>query len=141
VKDPREFATLINARSETAAEKPSFRAAMRHRRCLVPADGFYEWTGRPGSKQPHLIRVKIGKLFAFAGIYENWLGADGSEIETMAVILDKKDYERWLDCRSGKADFILDLLKPAADGTLDIVKVSPRLNNPRNEGPDLQQPV
>lgn len=159
VKDPREFATLINARSETAAEKPSFRAAMRHRRCLVPADGFYEWTGRPGSKQPHLIRVKSGKLFAFAGIYENWLGADGSEIETMAilttaansemaavhdrmpVILDKKDYERWLDCRSGKADFILDLLKPAADGTLDIVKVSPRLNNPRNEGPDLQQPV
>lgn len=159
VKDPREFATLINSRSETAAEKPSFRAAMRHRRCLVPADGFYEWTGRPGSKQPHLIRVKIGKLFAFAGIYENWLGADGSEIETMAilttaansemaavhdrmpVILDKKDYERWLDCRSGKADFILDLLKPAADGTLDIVKVSPRLNNPRNEGPDLQQPV
>lgn len=159
VKDPREFATLINARSETAAEKPSFRAAMRHRRCLVPTDGFYEWTGRPGSKQPHLIRVKGSKLFAFAGIYENWLGADGSEIETMAilttasnsemaavhdrmpVILGKKDYERWLDCRSGKADFVLDLLKPAADGSLEIVKVSPKLNNPRNEGPELQQPI
>lgn len=159
VKDPREFATLINARSETAAEKPSFRAAMRHRRCLVPADGFYEWTGRPGSKQPHLIRLKNSTPFAFAGLYENWLGADGSEIETMAiltttaseemaaihdrmpVILDRKDYARWLDCRSGKADFVLELLKPAADGALEIVKVSPKLNNPRNEGPELQQPI
>ncbi len=159
VKDPREFATLINARSETAAEKPSFRAAMRHRRCLVPADGFYEWTGRPGAKQPHLIRLKAAGPFAFAGIYENWMGADGSEIETMAilttaasaemaaihdrmpVILDKKDFELWLDCRSGTADFVLDLLKPSAEGTLAFVKVSPKLNNPRNEGPELQQPI
>lgn len=159
VKDPREFATLINARSETAAEKPSFRGAMRHRRCLVPCDGFYEWTGRPGAKQPHLIRLKSHAVFAFAGLYENWLGADGSEIETMAilttaanadmtaihdrmpVILDPSDFGRWLDCRPGTADVVTDLLRPAADQTLDIVKVSPKLNNPRNEGPELQQPL
>ena len=70
VKDPRDFAVLINARSETAAEKPSFRGAMRHKRCLVPCDGFYEWTGRPGAKQPHLVRLKSRQLFAFAGLWE-----------------------------------------------------------------------
>ena len=86
VKDPREFTTLINARAETASDKPSFRGAMRHRRCLVPADGFYEWTGARGSKQPHFIRLNDSRLFAFAGLSETWLGADGSEIETMAIL-------------------------------------------------------
>lgn len=159
VKDPREFATLINAKAETAAEKPSFRAALRHRRCLVPCDGFYEWTGRPGAKQPHLIRLKGHELFALAGLYENWLGGDGSEIETMAilttaanadmtslhdrmpVIVPPAEFDRWLDCRSGSAEFIGDLLGPAPDGVLDFTKVTPKLNNPRLEGPELQQPV
>ena len=156
VKDPREFATLINARSETAAEKPSFRGAMRHKRCLVPTDGFYEWTGRPGAKQPHLIRFKSQALFAFAGLYEHWLGADGSELETMAiltttanadmahihdrmpVILDPADYALWLDCRPGSSLPVEDLLRPARDGLLEIVAVNPKLNNPRAEGPELQ---
>lgn len=159
VKDPREFSTLINARSETAAEKPSFRAGLRHRRCLVPCDGFYEWTGKPGAKQPHLIRLVDHQLFAFAGIYECWLGGDGSEIETMAilttqansemapvhdrmpVIIDPKDFARWLDCQSGTAEFIRDLLVPLKSGSLEITTVSPRLNNPRLEGPELQAPV
>ena len=156
VKDPREFATLINARSETAVEKPSFRGAMRHKRCLVPADGFYEWTGRSGAKQPHLIRPKSQTLFAFAGLHEHWLGADGSELETMAilttaanadmanihdrmpVILDQADYARWLDCRAGSSLPVEDLLRPAPDGLLEIVAVNPKLNNPRAEGPELQ---
>ena len=158
VKDPREFATLINARSEKAAEKPSFRGAMRHKRCLVPTDGFYEWTGKSGSKQPHLIRLKTQKLFAFAGLYEEWMGADGSELETMAilttssnadmthihdrmpVILQPDDYARWLDCRSGTADFVADIMRPLDEGLLEIVAVNPNLNNPRAEGPDLQTP-
>lgn len=158
VKDPREFSTLINARSETAADKASFRGAMRHRRCLVPTDGFYEWTGKPGAKRPHLIRPVGGGLMAMAGLWEHWLGADGSEIETMAilttaanravsalhdrmpVIISPADFERWLDCRPGTADFIRDLLHSAADDALGIVEVSPRLNNPRNEGPELQEP-
>jgi putative SOS response-associated peptidase YedK len=159
VKDPREFAMLINARAETAAEKPSFRGAMRHRRCLVLASGFYEWTGGRGRKQPHLIRLKDRELFAFAGLWESWLGADGSEIETMAilttaangdmarihdrmpVILDIQDHERWLDCSSGSTDGILDLLKPLPDGCMTITAVNPKLNNPRAEGPELQEPL
>ena len=159
VKDPREFATLINARSETVTEKPSFRGAIRHKRCLVPTDGFYEWTGKTGSKQPHLIRMKSHELFAFAGLYEEWMGADGSELETMAilttesnsdmdhihdrmpVILATEDYERWIDCRPGTADHAIDLMRPLDDGVLEVLAVNPKLNNPRAEGPDLQAPV
>ena len=159
VKDPREFTTLINARSETASEKASFRASMRHRRCLVPTDGFYEWTGKPGSKRPHLIRPRGGGLMAMAGLWDHWLGADGSEIETMAilttsanrpiaalhdrmpVILAPEHFDRWLDCRPGTVDFVRDLLHPAPDDAMDISEVSARLNNPRNEGPELQEPV
>lgn len=159
VKDPREFSTLINARSEGAAEKPSFRGPLRHRRCLVPADGFYEWTGKKGAKIPHLIRLKDRGVFAFAGLAEHWLGADGSELETMAilttnankdmapihdrmpVIIAPQDYGRWLDCRPGTAEGVLDLLRPLPDGLLDEVEVDRALNNPRNEGAHLQTPV
>lgn len=159
VKDPREFSTLINARSESAHEKPSFRGAMRHRRCLVPADGFYEWTGAKGAKRPHLIRLANHGPFAFAGLAEHWLGADGSELETMAilttqasadmahihdrmpVILSTSDYDRWLDCRPGTAEGVLDLLRPLPAGSLDIIEVNPALNNPRHEGAHLQTPV
>lgn len=158
VKDPRTFSTLINARSESVAEKPSFRGAIRHKRCLVPADGFYEWTGPKGKRQPHLIRLRDHAPFAFAGIFDHWLGADGSEIETMAilttaasgemapihdrmpVVLDPADYGRWLDCSDGSSQGVLDLLRPAPEGSLDIVAVDPALNNPRHEGPELARP-
>jgi putative SOS response-associated peptidase YedK len=158
VKDPREFTTLINARSETASEKPSFRGAMRHRRCLVPTDGFYEWTGRPGAKQPHLIRKMGGGVFALAGLWEHWLGADGSELETMAilttaangdvthlhdrmpVIIAPGHFDRWLDCKPGTADHIGDLLQPQPAGGLETLEVSRKLNNPRADGPDLLEP-
>lgn len=163
VKDPRDFAMIINARSETAAQKPSFRAAMRHRRCLIPADGFYEWTGPAGAKTPHLIRPRPGQaqgtLMAMAGLYEHWLGPDGSEIETMAilttdanpmmrrihdrmpVIVPPEHFERWLDCRGGTATGVMDLLSPAPDGLLEVIEVSRKLNNPRNEGPEVQEPA
>lgn len=159
VKDPAQYATLINARSETAAEKPSFRGAMRHRRCLVPADGFYEWTGPAKAKVPHLIRPCGGGLVAFAGIYEHWLGADGSEIDTMAiltvganrtmsavhdrmpVILEPAHFAAWLDCSSGSAVGLGPLLAPPRDDLLEIIEVSRKVNNPRNEGPELQEPV
>lgn len=159
VKDPREFKLLFIARAETAAEKPSFRGAMRHRRCLVPTDGFYEWTGAAGAKRPHLVRPRRGGPMAMAGIFEHWLGADGSELETMAiltvaanltmsvlhdrmpVILAPEHFDRWLDCRPGTTDGIADLLLPAPEGLLDIVEVSSKLNNPRNEGPEVQEPV
>jgi putative SOS response-associated peptidase YedK len=159
VKDPRAFKMLINARSETAAEKPSFRAAMRHRRCLIPVDGFYEWKGAPAAKRPHLVRPRAGGPMALAGIFENWLGADGSEIETMAIltiaadaamstlhdrmpaIIAPEHFDAWLDCRPGTATEIVDLLAPAPEDLLDIIEVSRALNNPRNEGPEVQEPV
>lgn len=159
-KDPAKLSTLINARSETAADKPSFRGAMRHRRCLVPADGFYEWTGAAGSKLPHLIRLAAGDpnggtLMAFAGLWETWLGADGSEIDTMAiltttanaemasihdrmpVILPRGAFAAWLDCARGTAVHAVDLLRPAPDGLLAIQPVNRAVNNARNEGPHL----
>ena len=159
VKDPREFKMLINARGETAADKPSFRAAMRHRRCLVPADGFYEWTGSPGSKRPHLIRPRQEGPMAMAGIFEHWQGADGSEIETLAIltvaanrtmsvlhdrmpaILAPEHFDVWLDCKPGTAEVIEGLLAPASEDLLEIVEVSRKLNNPRNEGPEVQEPA
>jgi putative SOS response-associated peptidase YedK len=159
VKDPREFATLINARSETAAEKPSFRGPMRHRRCLVPADGYFEWTGKTGSKTPHLFRLKSRETFAFAGIWDHWLGADGSEIDTaailttaanadaahihdrMPVLVPEAAFDRWLDCRPGTAVTITDLLAAPPVGLLDSTQVSPKVNNPRNEGPELHEPM
>lgn len=155
VKEPASFTTLINARSETAAEKPSFRAAMRHRRCLVPTDGFYEWTGEKGAKQPHLIRRRGGGLMAMAGLWEHWLGADGSEVDTMAIltvpanttmarihdrmpaILPPEAFAIWLDCRSGTSQLAAEILVPAPDDLLEVRAISRRLNNPRNEGPEL----
>lgn len=158
VKDPREFTTIINARAETAAEKPSFRGALRHRRCLVPSTGFYEWTGKPGAKQPHMFRPRGGGLFAMAGVAEHWLGADGSELETMAiltttanatmqpihdrmpVIIAPEHFDAWLDCAPGTATPVEALLQPPPSDLLEFIDVSPRLNNPRNEGPELLQP-
>jgi putative SOS response-associated peptidase YedK len=159
VKDPREFRMMINARAETAAGKPSFRASMRHRRCLVPTDGFYEWTGPAGAKRPFLVRPRAGGPMGMAGIWEDWLGADGSQIETMAIltvaandamtvlhdrmpaIIAPEHFDAWLDCRSGSSREIVELLTPAANELLELVEVSRTLNNPRNEGPEVQEPV
>ncbi len=159
VKDPRAFKTLINARSESVAERAAFRSAARHRRCLVPADGFYEWTGPPRSRRPHLVRLRAGGPMALAGLYEHWLGADGSEIETMAIltvpangtiaalhdrmpaIMPPEAFEQWLDCSSGRAEEALSLLRPAPDDLLEVAEVSTKLNDPRNDSPDVQDPV
>lgn len=159
VKDPREFRMMINARSETAADKPSFRAAMRHRRCLVPTDGFYEWTGVAGAKRPHLVRPRSGRPMGMAGIHEHWQGADGSEMESMAilttaanqamsaihdrmpVIIAPEHFDAWLDCSSGSAEGVMDLLHSPPEDFLQTVEVSRKLNNPRNEGPEVQEPV
>lgn len=158
-KDPAKLSTLINARSETISEKPSFRGSLRHRRCLVPTDGYYEWTGKTGAKIPNLIRPRDGGLMAMAGLWEHWVGADGSEIETMAivtmpaiqpiahihdrmpVILPPEHFAAWLDCRSGSAIEPLKLIRPPADDLLEAFTVSPRLNSHRHEGPDLIVPT
>jgi putative SOS response-associated peptidase YedK len=150
---------MFNARAETAADKPSFRAAMRHRRCLVPTDGFYEWTGASGAKRPFLVRPAAGGPMAMAGIYEHWQGADGSELESVAIltvaaneamsavhermpaILAPEHFDAWLDCSSGSSLEAATLLVPAPEELLELVEVSRKLNNPRNEGPEVQEPA
>ncbi|MBU2532411.1 MAG: SOS response-associated peptidase [Alphaproteobacteria bacterium] len=167
VKDPGQFSTLINARSETLRQKPSFRGAIRHKRCLVPANGFYEWTGARGSKKPHYIHRAGGGArdladlppLAFAGLYEDWLGPDGSEIDTMAIItvpangvvgrlhdrmpaiLEPHEFEAWLDVKNVRDDEAVSLLQPAAEDLLEVTEVSPEVNNPRAEGPRLIEPM
>lgn len=157
-KDPARLSLMFNARAESAAEKASFRGAMRHRRCLVPANGFYEWTGRSGVRQPHLIRRPDAGLIAFAGLWESWLGADGSEIDTMAIltvstnaalaplhdrmpaILFPEHFDAWLDTRGFSAEMAAEMLRPAPDALLEHMRVDPRLNNVRNEGAELIAP-
>lgn len=155
-RDPAQLkAPLINARAETAAEKPSFRGPLRHRRCLVPATGYYEWTGKPGAKQPHLVTPRDGEVMGMAGLWEHWIGADGSEIETMAiltiasnaalsplhdrmpVIIAPEDYDVWLDCKPGTAEPVHDLLRAPPEDLLHFRQVSRQLNSVRNEGADV----
>lgn len=167
VKDPGAFSTLINARAETLAEKPSFRTALRHKRCIVPANGFFEWTGRRGAKRPHYVHRSDWRAetpddtlppLAFAGLYEDWLGADGSEIDTMTIVtvpanktvaslhdrmpalLQPEDFEAWLDVKTVRDRDALALLKPACEDVLAVTEVSPAVNNPAAEGPELIQP-
>lgn len=159
VKDPDEFSTMINARAETAAEKPSFRAAMRHRRCLIPADGFIEWTGQRGSKRPFYLKCVDAGPMAFAGLWEHWQGADGSEIESavilttgangvvaplhdrMPVILEPEHFDAWLDCKRLSPGDVAEFLVPADDALLEAVELDAKINNPRNDGPELLEAV
>src|SRR5215216_3617202 len=86
VKDPRSFTLLINARGESVNDKPAFRSAMRYRRCLFPADGFYEWRQDGKDRRPHFVRAKSGGPLAFAGLWESWSGPNGEEMETAAIV-------------------------------------------------------
>lgn len=162
VKDPRDFPLLINARSETAIEKASFRAAMRHRRILVPASGFFEWR-RPEDKgekaQAYFIRPKKGEIVAFAGLMETWSSADGSEVDTgailttkanvdvarihdrMPVVIRQEDFSRWLDCKTQEPRDIVDLMKPIDDGFFEAILVSDKVNKVANMGADILEPV
>lgn len=162
VKDPREFTLLLNARSETAAEKPAFRAAMRHRRTLVPASGFYEWRrpeGPKGPKQAFWIRPAGGGVVTFGGLMETWHSADGSEIDSgailttsanaqigqihdrMPVVIRPQDHARWLDCVNFEPRDMADLLAPVEDGFFEAIPVGDRVNRVANSGPDVQEPA
>lgn len=163
VKDPKEFPLLINARSETAIGKASFRAAMRHRRILIPASGFFEWH-RPekGSKeksQAYWVRPKKGGIVAFAGLMETWSSADGSEVDTgailtaeatpgfrhihdrMPVVIAPEDYSRWLDCKTQEPREVADLMASPQPDLFEAIPVSDLVNKVANTGPDLLVPV
>lgn len=163
VKDPKDFPLLLNARAETAIDKASFRAAMRHRRVLVPASGFYEWHRPPkesGEKsQAYWIRPRKGGIVAFAGLMETWSSADGSEVDTgailttrangtigpihdrMPVVIKPEDFSRWLDCKTQEPREIADLMVPADDDMFEIIAVSDLVNKVSNMGADLQVPA
>jgi len=150
--DPSIGNRLINARSETAAEKPSFRNALRHRRCLIPADGFYEWqaAGQGQRKQPFVIRMKDHKPFALAGLWETWTSADGGVIESctilttdandclrpihdrMPVIMAPEDCNRWLDPASPLGE-VQALLHPFPAEGMESYPVATLVNDPKHE--------
>jgi putative SOS response-associated peptidase YedK len=128
VKDPRGFALLINARAETAAEKPAFRNAFRRRRCLIPADGYYEWPPSEARKRPHFIHRRDGQPFGFAALAETWIGPNGEELDTVAIVtaaagadlamlhprvpvtIGVDHFDRWLDCAGNDTGDAMGLL-------------------------------
>ena len=158
VDDPRSFSLLINARSESAADKPAFRAALLRRRCLFPADGFYEWQREGQRSRPFVVRPKSGTLIAFAGVWETWMGPNGEEIDSaailttdasrslahiharMPVILAPEVFDTWLDPNS-ELNVAQALLAPAPEGLLDAYEISPTVNAVANDSPELLAPA
>jgi putative SOS response-associated peptidase YedK len=152
-------ARTINARSETAASKPSFREPLRKQRCLVPSDGFYEWKRSGKQKQPFCFEVVDGAVFAFAGLWDCWQSADGEAIETctiltttpnelladvhdrMPVILAADQYDRWLDPSMQDAPSAVSLLRPYDPKLMRRYPVSPRVNVVVNDDPECSAPV
>ena len=160
-KDPAIGERMINARAESLAEKPSFRNAYRRRRCLILADGFYEWKQNPGSKskQPIILRLQNNQPFAFAGLWELWTSPDGSEIKSctiittqpnslvgtihnrMPVILPPEKYKLWISPDDQTASQLNDLLIPYPSEEMIAYPVSKIVNNPHYDSPDLIMPV
>ena len=159
VKDPKQFPTLINARSEEVLTKPSFRNAMRWRRCLIPADGFYEWTGPKSARRPFLLRPREPRLIAFAGLYERWRDAEGGEVDTVAiltcpanrtvtplhdrmpVVLSPEHFAAWLDVKTTTAEAAAEYLLPAPGDLLEAVEMDPKINDSRKDEPGVQEPL
>jgi len=158
VEDTKAFPLLINARSEGVLQKASFKTAMRHRRALVPASGFYEWQQSGGKRgQPYWIRPKQGGVVAFAGLIETYAEPGGSEMDTgailtieasagiahihnrMPVVIEERDFSRWLDCRTQEPRDVLDLLKPAEPDFFEAIPVSDLVNKVANTGPEIQE--
>jgi putative SOS response-associated peptidase YedK len=151
VKDPKTFSLVINARSDSVIAKPAFRNAMRRRRCLIPADGFYEWKEIGGRKQPYFVRLKKSGPFAFAGLWETWTGPNGEEMDTaaivttdanrtlatlhdrMPVILPPEAFDLWLDTAKVEAQTAAALLVPARDELVEAYEVSPAVNRVAND--------
>ncbi|WP_414579072.1 SOS response-associated peptidase [Anabaena sp. CCY 9402-a] len=158
-KDSSIGSKLINARSETVAEKPSFRSAFKHRRCLVVADGFYEWQKQQGTKQPFYFRLRDEQPFGFAGLWEKWCSPGQEEIisctilttaanellqpihDRMPVILDPKDYDLWLDPEVQTPQPLQSLLSPYPAVAMTAYPVSKLVNSPKHNSPECIIPV
>jgi putative SOS response-associated peptidase YedK len=158
VKDPRKFSLLHVARAESVTEKPAFRAAMKRRRCLVPADGFYEWS-EDGRKQPYFVHPATAGAIAFAGLWETWTGPNGEELDTVAIvttpanrvlrpicqrmpaIVPPEAFDFWLDCARVDAETAAALLVPAPEHLLEAHEVATAVNRTVNDSPALIAPL
>ena len=158
VKDPKAFSLLINARGESVNDKPAFQNAMKRRRCLFPADGFYEWKAEGGRKRPYFARLKSGGPIAFAGLWETWTGPNGEELDTAAiittaanqemaqvhhrapVIVPPEQFDFWLDANVD-AQMATALIAPAPEGSMEVSETSSAVNRVANDSPDLIEPL
>jgi putative SOS response-associated peptidase YedK len=158
-KDPAIGSQLINAQAETAVTKPAFRKAFRKRRCLILADAFFEWKKETRHKQPYCIRMRDGRPFAFAGLWEHWEGPEGKAIDSctiltatpndllrplhhrMAVILSPADYDPWLDPAFQDAERFQAAVRPYPPDEMEAYPVSTRVNSPANESPECVVPL
>jgi len=159
VKDPKAFTLLINARGESVIDKPAFRAAMKRRRCLIPADGFYEWQKAGERKRPHFVRARSGGPFAFAGLWETWTGPNGEELETAAIVTTRANrtlgvihermpvivppdaFDLWLDTANVDATTAAALIAPAREDLLEAHEISTAVNRVANDNPGLIEPL
>ncbi|MCC6888233.1 MAG: SOS response-associated peptidase [Hyphomicrobiales bacterium] len=159
VKDPKTFSLLLQARSDSVLDKPSFRNAMKRRRCLIPADGFYEWNEAARPHRPFVVRPKQGGPIALAGLWESWMGPNGEELETAAVIttdanrtlqpihhrmpavIAPEAFDLWLDCANVDARTAAALLVPAPEDLFEAYEISPAVNRVINDYPGLLEPV
>lgn len=159
VKDPRKFALLINARSETVLEKPAFRNAMKRRRCLIPADGYYEWQASGTRRRPHFIHRRDASPIGLAGLAETWIGPNGEELDTVAILttpagpdlavlhhrvpvtIAPADFDRWLDCSGDDAEAVMTLLTSPAVGEFAWHEISTRVNRVANDDAQLVLPI
>lgn len=158
-KDPFIGNHMINARSETVDLKPAFRSALKHRRCIVPASGFYEWRAVEGKKHPLYITLKDNSLIMFAGIWDHWKNPEGAVIESfsilttssnelikplhdrMPVILDPQYKDIWLDSELADPEQLKPLFKPYPSGQMEMYPVSDLVNSPKNDNPECIQPI
>ena len=160
-KDPAIANKLINARGETVAEKPSFHGSFKYKRCLIPADGFYEWKAQVGqkTKTPYFIHMKDRKPFAFAGLWDEWHSPDGDTLRTctiittapnelmstlhnrMPVILDKTSFEVWLNPMPQTPDNLIHLIQPFPADRMSAYPVSTLVNAPSNDRPECVLPA
>jgi putative SOS response-associated peptidase YedK len=159
VKDPKTFTLLINARGEGVTDKPAFRAAMKRRRCLIPADGFYEWQKAGERKRPFYVHAKSGKPLAFAGLWETWTGPNGEELDTaaivttranrtlapihnrMPVIVPPEAFDLWLNSNEVDATTAAALIAPAPDGLLEAYEISTAVNRTANDNTKVIEPI
>ena len=157
-KDPAVGNRMINAKAETLAEKPSFKRVLAERRCLIPADGFYEWKATGEGKQPYHFRRRDGGLFAFAGLWDEWRSPEGETLRTCTIvtvapnellapihdrmpsILKRKDEAAWLDPKGRDARAALGLLRPYPDDDFECYPVSRGVNSPRGDDPSFIEP-